>query len=260
MARNSDSTHRPFRLAGWLRRADLIVLLALLALVTGMWVFVGIAAEVTEGGLQGLDERVLLSLRDPDDLRRPLGPGWLQQTAVDISALGGFAVLTLLILSVVCFLLLARKYGSVLLVLVATLGGWALSTGLKGFFDRPRPAVVPHLTHVGSASFPSGHSMLSAVVYLTLGALLARLVAKWSLKLYLIGVAALVAVLVGATRVYLGVHYPSDVLAGWAAGLVWAVACWLTARYLQHRGAVEKNLTPEGNNHEQTAGGDRDRG
>src|SRR5205085_9940078 len=106
-------------------------------------------------------------------------------------------------------------------------------------FDRPRPSVVPHLSHVMTSSFPSGHSLLSAVVYLTLGSLLARLVGPPRLKLYFLGVAVLLSFLVGLSRVYLGVHYPTDVLAGWAAGLTWAVLCWLLARYLQHRGAVE---------------------
>jgi undecaprenyl-diphosphatase len=175
---------------------------------------------------------------------------------VDISALGGYAVLTLMILSVVGYLMLARRFHALVLVLAATLGGWGLSTALKDLFGRPRPSIVPHLTHVGSASFPSGHAMLSAIIYLTLGALLARLVARRSLKLYFILVAVIVSLLVGSTRIYLGVHYPSDVLAGWAAGLVWAVACWLAARYLQHKGAVEQSLSLGGAAHgKATSGG-----
>jgi undecaprenyl-diphosphatase len=117
-----------------------------------------------------------------------------------------------------------------------------LSTLLKDVFDRPRPSVVPHLSYVATSSFPSGHSLMAAVVYLTLGSLLARLVQSARLKLYFLSVAVVLACLVGMSRVYLGVHYPTDVLAGWAAGLAWAVLCWLLARYLQQRGAVEKPM------------------
>jgi len=110
---------------------------------------------------------------------------------------------------------------------------------LKGFYDRPRPDLVPHMTQVDSPSFPSGHAQESAVIYFTLAAMLARLVEPRRLKLYFLGLAALFSFLVGMSRVYLGVHYPSDVLAGWMAGLAWAVLLWTVASYLQRQGSVE---------------------
>ena len=129
--------------------------------------------------------------------------------------------------------------GAMWLVIVSALGGLAASTFLKSLFERPRPSLVPHLDIVYTSSFPSGHSMLSATVYLTLGVLLGRFVQQRVLKAYFLIVALLLTSLVGASRVYLGVHYPTDVLAGWAVGLTWALVCWLVARYLQHQGTVE---------------------
>ncbi len=224
----------------WLRGADLVVLLGGLVVVGGALAFLAVADEVREGDTRRMDERILLSLRNPDDLSDPVGPRALEEMGRDLTALGGVAVLTLLTLGVTLFLLFCRKVHMVLFVLAAVLGGWLLSTVLKESFDRQRPTLVPYqASHVMTASFPSGHSMLSAVVYLTLAALLARLTHRRVLKVYFVAVALLVTFLVGCSRVYLGVHWPTDVLAGWAVGLSWAVLCWLVARHLQHRGAVE---------------------
>ena len=176
--------------------------------------------------------------RRSDDPVKLLGPDWLVEVG-HITALGGIAVLSLLTLTVTGFLWLRRQYGAMWLVLAATLGGLTVTTLLKNSFDRPRPALVPHLSLVYTSSFPSGHSMLSATVFLTLGALLGRVVRQRRLRAYFLIVALTLTFLVGASRVYLGVHYPTDVLAGWAAGLAWAIICWLIARVLQRRGAVE---------------------
>jgi undecaprenyl-diphosphatase len=226
----------------WLRRADLVVLLSVLTAVVGLWVFLALADEVREGGTQSFDERILLSLRRPDNLAEPIGPPWLHEAGRDMTALGGVAFLCLLSGLVVVYLILARRPAALALVVAAVGGGLLLSLALKRFVDRPRPTVVPHLSHVDTTSFPSGHSMNSAIVYLTLGSLLARLTPSKAAKVYFVVVALLLSGLVGVSRVYMGVHYPTDVLAGWAAGLSWAVLCWLTARYLQHRGTVERSL------------------
>jgi undecaprenyl-diphosphatase len=216
-----------------------IVLLALAIVVASVWLFADLADEVLEGDTSRFDERVLLMMRQADDPATPIGPSWLAEVGRDITALGGTAVLVLVIVAVCGFLWLTDKHGAMWLVLASTIGGLLLSSMLKYFFARPRPDVVPHLADVHTASFPSGHSMRSAVVYLTLGALLARLVARPLVKLYFLAVACLLSGLVGASRVYLGVHFPTDVLAGWLAGLVWATLCWLVARWLQKRGQVE---------------------
>jgi undecaprenyl-diphosphatase len=223
----------------WLGGLDLILLLAVLAIVTGVWSFIAIADKVVEGKTRRFDERLIRSLRDPADPSDPIGPEWLEEVGRDLTALGGVAVLSLLTASVVGFLLIRRTYHAVGFVLIATVGGLVLSLLLKRFFARPRPELVSHLSAVYTSSFPSGHSMLSAVVYLTLGALLARLVEGPALKIYIILVAMLLTLLVGVSRVYMGVHYPTDVLAGWSVGLSWAILCWLVARRLQRQGVVE---------------------
>jgi undecaprenyl-diphosphatase len=137
---------------------------------------------------------------------------------------------------------LARKFSAMAFVLGATGLGFLLTILLKSMYERPRPDVVPHLAAVYTSSFPSGHSMMSAVVYLTLGTLLTRLVPTPWLKFYFLSVALILTGLVGISRVYLGVHFPTDVLAGWCAGLTWASLCWLVARRLQQHGAMERRL------------------
>ncbi len=214
--------------------------LLVLALTAGaFYVFAKIADEVLEGDTRGLDERILLALRVPGDLSTPVGPHWLQEPMRDLTAIGGTTVLTLMTLAVILFLFMVRKRHTALMVLVSVAGGAALSSALKWGFSRPRPELVPHGMEVFSQSFPSGHSMMSAVVYLTLGALLARTQAGWRVKSFLFGLAITLTLLVGISRLYLGVHWPTDVLGGWALGAGWAALCWLVMVYLQSRGEVE---------------------
>jgi len=232
----------------WTRRREIVVLLAVLMVVLGTWVFINLADEVKEKDTQNFDERIVIAMRRPENRAIPIGPPWLHEVGRDITALGGVAVLSGLTMVVAGFLVMRKQYHALWLVLIATFGGLALSTLLKSIIARDRPTVVPHLSYVTTSSFPSGHSMLAAVAYLTLGSLLARLVVEWRVKNYILVVGLLVTFLVGVSRVYMGVHYPTDVLAGWAAGLVWASICWLVARALQHRGAVEPptEATPTG--------------
>ena len=157
----------------------------------------------------------------------------------DFTALGGLGVLALITAAAIGYLLLDGKRHAALAVLVAVGGGQLLSLALKAGFDRPRPDLVPHEVAVYTASFPSGHSMMAAVTYLTLGALLARVNESWQHRLYLISIAIVLTLTVGVSRVYLGVHWPSDVLGGWALGAAWALACWAVMRRLQRRGSVE---------------------
>lgn len=218
---------------------ELPVLVLIAAGSLGIWAFIEVAAEVMEGETRGFDAFVLRALRNPADLSDPLGPRWVEEMARDFTALGGIGVLVLISTACVGYLLLMRKRHAAWFVILAVGGGIVLGTLFKAGFDRPRPDLVAHHAHVYSASFPSGHSMMAAVVYLTLGALLARMHERRDVKALFLGIAAFITVLVGVSRVYLGVHWPTDVLAGWCAGATWAIACWLAALWFQQRGAVE---------------------
>jgi undecaprenyl-diphosphatase len=220
-------------------RQELGGLLGLLAVAAALLAFAGLAGEVLEGETGAFDRIILLALRNPADLSDPIGPRWLEEVARDVTSLGGNAILTAFTLAVAGYLALAGKRGAALLVLLSVGGGTALSTLLKHGFSRPRPDLVPHTVEVYTASFPSGHAMLSAVTYLTLGALLIRVQPRRRVKVYILSLAVTTTLLVGASRVYLGVHWPTDVLAGWCVGVAWALLCWLVALRLQREGRVE---------------------
>jgi len=232
------------RLATYLGGREPVVLVVLLLLAAAIWGFLALADAVMEGSTAEFDRWAVRSMRQADDPAEPLGPLWVQELGRDVTALGGLGWLIFFTLVVAGFLWLDGKWRMMLFVLAATGSGTWLSHLLKQLFSRPRPDVVPHLSHVQSPSFPSGHSMLSAVVYLTLGALLAASLSKVRLKIYVLSIAVFLTLMVGSSRVYLGVHYPTDVLAGWTAGLAWALACWCFAHWLQQRGRLEPEAAP----------------
>lgn len=236
------------RLTDLLRRSSLTerALLALMLLsASTMWGFGELAGMVNDGEVHAFDERLLLLFRNPADLSDPVGPGWFEEVMRDITALGGNAILSFITLGVTGYLLLVRKRGAALLLIIAVCSGFILSNLLKWGFDRPRPDLVPHISEVYTQSFPSGHAMLSAVVYLTIGAVLSRTRSEISVKVYLLVMATLATVLVGISRVYLGVHWPTDVLAGWAIGAGWASLWWMVMLWMQARGGIESESKTE---------------
>lgn len=202
-----------------------VILIGIMAF--SVWVFLNIADEMSEGELDQFDETLLLSLREPGNPQQLLGPPWLEEAAVEITALGGFPVIILLTAMVCGGLLTARLPGPSAFVILSIGGGAALSTVLKLFYERPRPDLVEHLDVIHTASFPSGHATISTLTYLTLAALIARVVTQKRLRAYLIACALGLSVMIGVSRIYLGVHWPSDVAAGWALGTAWAALSFI---------------------------------
>lgn len=213
-----------------------VALLLALSLLAG---FVLVLANVLDGDLAHFDAWLVSALREAGDGGAPRGPAWLQVFFVELTHLGGTVALTLATAVVAGLLLFERRPAKAGLVVAAVVGGTALSSALKWGLDRPRPDLVPHLVEALSPSFPSGHAMLSTVVYLTLGALLARFeFRRGATRAYVVACSIGLALAIGVSRVYLGVHWPSDVLAGWCLGGAWAIACLVAAdRLARRRGA-----------------------
>lgn len=194
-----------------------------------------LAYEVLKGDTLSLDKAVLMLFRDPAAPAVPLGPPWLVEAARDITALGSFSVLGLLVIAVVLHLALTGAWRRVLLILVTVIGGTIISNTLKDWFNRPRPDLTGAV-EVFTASFPSGHATISAVFYLTIGVLLAHRETRWPPRILYLAGAVFFTGIIGFSRVYLGVHYPTDVIAGWSLGTAWALLCLTLAGLFRSRG------------------------
>jgi undecaprenyl-diphosphatase len=218
------------------RRDEQARIFAAITLATvGILAFLAIAWAMSAGHTAGFDRTIVLALRSSVDLADPLGPEWLEIAIRDVTALGGYPILILAGALVIGFLLVTGARGAAALVLVSLAGGILIGTGLKDVFERPRPDLVPPLVAVATSSFPSGHAMLSTVVWLTLGLVLASLLPRSTARTFVLSTACAFALIVGASRVYLGVHWPTDVLAGWCVGMAWAMICWLAGALLRRR-------------------------
>ncbi|MBY6204243.1 phosphatase PAP2 family protein [Halomonas denitrificans] len=236
-----DASVRPIEdLRAWLSdhisREQARLLIALLVFSLLVLGFIGLADQVTEGETRKMDERLFLMLHEDDGT--PIGPEWVEEIGRDATALGGNTILTLVALAVFGYLGLNQRWKDASIVAISVIGGVIVSLLLKELFDRPRPDLVPHLSHTLTSSFPSGHSMLAAVTYLTLGALVAEMAERKRQVVYPLVVALLLTVMVGVSRVHVGVHWPTDVLGGWMMGAAWALLCWTVIRWLQRHRAL----------------------
>lgn len=217
------------------RRVDLRILAGFLLVSLGLFAFAKIASEVMDGDTMAFDRIIIEMLRERHDGTTPIGPHWLLAVMRDLTALGGWTVVTVLTGAVIGYLAIARHTATALFILVSVGIGTLMGTLLKLLFDRRRPDLVAHLVDVNTSSFPSGHAMNSAIVYLTLGALLARAQDSRARRVYVLSLAIALTLAVGLSRVYLGVHWPSDVLGGWIVGASWALLCSLIAWSIQRR-------------------------
>jgi undecaprenyl-diphosphatase len=191
--------------------------------------FLKITGEMLEGDVNSIDLMILQRLRVSGHPELPIGPVWLQETIRDLTALGSPAVLVMTVSTVWGYLMVARQTLMAWLAAGAALGGLAVAMLLKALFSRARPDAAFHATVATGYSFPSGHAMMSAVVFLTMATLVSRIAPQRRLGVYALAVAILLTGLVGVSRVFLGVHWASDVAAGWAAGAAWALLVWLVA-------------------------------
>ena len=230
-------------LAALRERHDLALFLALAALAAGGWAFAEVADAVVEGDGRAAEERLLLAFRVPGDSADPVGPVAVEEAVRDLTGLGGVLLTTLAAALGAAFFALDGRPRAAAFLAGSIAGGVAVTFALKAGFDRPRPDLVAHRMEALSASFPSGHSATAAVVYLTLGALVARSLPRVRLRAFVVAVAVALTLAIGASRVYLGVHWPTDVLAGWTVGAAWALATWLVERDLRRRGWVEPSRT-----------------
>ena len=189
-----------------------------LVAAAGTWAFAELAEHVREGATQPFDEAVLRRL---DAIHAP----WLDEVMLEVTALGNGTVVLALALVSATFLWLNRHRYSAALLGGATAGALLLNILLKSYFDRPRPQVVSWGTHVSTSSFPSGHATSAIVVYATIAYLVARLQQRRLSRIVTLTLAGVVILAIAASRLVLGVHYPSDVAAGLVIGLAWAAFC-----------------------------------
>lgn len=187
--------------------------------------FAAISFAVVSGSTSAFDRYLILSLRKQNSTSVLLGPEWLPETARNLTSLGSVPVLVILVaITVGCFLI-ANRSTAIRGIVIAFVGGLMMLNLLKWGFARPRPDFIVPVGEVFTDSFPSGHATLSAATYLTLAMILSRAANDWRFTVFFFGISLSIMVMIGISRVYLGLHYPSDVLAGWCLGSAWALCC-----------------------------------
>ncbi|MCU7500657.1 MAG: phosphatase PAP2 family protein [Ignavibacteria bacterium] len=245
MQRSSSKKSFYSRIPGPYASSEIKIIFSILLMTLGILAFLVITGIVVSGNTRHIDEMVIQALRDPDNYSKPKGPYALIGIMRDITSLGGATFVTLITVIVAIYLILEKKRRSLMLVLLATLGGGLLESILKTLIARQRPGALFQLMPEYSHSFPSGHSMMSAVVYLSLAVLLARIQKRRIIRIYVVIVALFLTFIIGISRIYLGVHYPTDVLAGWALGLAWASFVWLLSWKLELKDKSGKEIVKD---------------
>jgi undecaprenyl-diphosphatase len=199
----------------------------LIVMATSLLAFLGLGAAMLTGVLEALDRDLLLALRGPGGLGDPVGSRGIEEAVRDLTALGGTTLVAVTTVAVSLFLLAQRQGRHAVVLAGVVLLAWLTKDTAKHLFGRARPDLVPHEVFVSSASFPSGHTTMGTALILTLAVLASRYGPSGRGRLLIYGSAVLLAGLVGFSRVYLGVHWPSDVVAGWCLGVFWAATAWV---------------------------------
>ncbi len=215
---------------------DRKTLTAVIFLILGVLIFFAAAVAIQYPQIRDFDTSVFNFLRGSDT-----APVWIKLFMSDITTLGSGTVIFLLVIFIITYFIIIKRKAAALLILSASVGGGALTFILKSFFQRQRPSAIVYLVNVDSLSFPSGHSTISAAIYLSLAALLSLVYKKRVVRIYFISAASFLTFIIGYSRVYLGVHYPIDVIGGWSLGVAWASFCWLAAFYLQRKKLMGSN-------------------
>jgi undecaprenyl-diphosphatase len=202
----------------------------LFVILTLALIFVGLGAAMLSGVLDAMDRGLVLDLRGSADLGDPIGGHGVEEAVRDLTALGGTTLVAILTATVSLVLLAQRQRRQAVVLVGAILLAWFTKDAAKALFGRARPDLVPHEVFVQSASFPSGHTTVGTALCLTLAVLASSYGLSGRGRALIYGVGILLAALIGFSRVYLGVHWPSDVLAGWCLGAIWAAAAWVALR------------------------------
>ncbi|MDB5432304.1 MAG: putative phosphatidylglycerophosphatase [Caulobacter sp.] len=210
-----------------LKRLEIQTLATMMAVTAAIWGFLHLSSEVGEKETLPIDTRLLLMLRNPANPSDPIGSRSFEESMRDLTALGGVTFLTIMVVIAFSALMFYRKRRQAWVFLGVVALAETSADLLKMVFDRARPTLVPHGSYVYSYSFPSGHSTMSAAVFLTLAGILASLEPKRRAKAFIFTVAVLLVIAIGFSRVYLGVHWPTDVLGGWTLGAAWAMVARL---------------------------------
>jgi undecaprenyl-diphosphatase len=225
----------------WFRRQDNRLLIAAAGVLFLAIAFVVLGAEVNEEDTTAFDNQILLAFRDEGGI--PIGPTWLVQVIADLSALGSAVIATAVVIIATAFLALSHRPRHAIMMALCGMGAPAVMEVLKQFHERPRPSVIIPVDPTIGLSFPSGHTLAATAIYLTLGVLIASAADQRRIKIFVMAIAVLLAFVVGFTRVYLGAHYPTDVVGGWMVGLAWALFCGGIARLLGLR-QVARDVVP----------------
>lgn len=209
------------------RAVEPVLIACWIALAFLLWLFYAMTGWIAAGSIAAIDEKILLAFRLPGNNATPIGPAWLPETVRDISALGSVSVLWLAVFFSTVLLFLSGHRKKSVYVFLTAVAATALSNILKFIYTRPRPDIVPPAAETFTTSFPSAHAMMSAAVYLTIGLVFSRLHQAKAVKTFIMLFAAGLTLMIGLTRVYMGVHWPSDVIAGWLCGGIFLLSCHL---------------------------------